>query len=37
MITQWLTPLLEWTGLTLIELLLVAILVVVIIKLFKGD
>lgn len=36
MIAQWLTPLLEWTGLTLIELLLVAILIVVIIKLFKD-
>ena len=37
MIAQWLTPLLEWTGLTLIELLVLAILVVVIIKLVKGD
>lgn len=36
MISQWLTPLLEWTGLTLIELLLVAILIVVIIKLVKD-
>lgn len=37
MIAQWLTPLLEWTGLTLIELLVLAILVVVVIKLVKGD
>lgn len=36
MIAQWLTPLLEWTGLTLIELLGVAILVVLIIKLVKD-
>lgn len=36
MIAQWLTPLLEFTGLTLIELLLVAILLVLIIKLFKD-
>lgn len=36
MIESWLTPLLEWTGLSLIELLLLSILLVVIIKLVKD-
>lgn len=36
MIAQWLTPLTSWLGLSLIELLAIAILVVLIIKLVKD-